>query len=291
MKAVARLKIAIQKNGRLNNDSLELLIKCGLKFRLSPQSLLCHVENLPIDILFVRDDDIPTLVKDNICDLGIVGENVLFEKKIESLSIAKKLGFSCCKLAIAFPKTKEFTGLSCLQNLRIATSYPNLLQDYLKKNNIKAEIMEISGSVEIAPKLGMANAICDLVSTGRTLEDNELKVVAEIMRSQAVLIKKENIPSDKKMKTYPLLLRRIDSVLVAKESKYIMFHVPKKSLSSVKKILPGVESPTILPLSGKGDKVAVHVVSTEGAFWNTLENLKNAGASSILVLPIEKILY
>lgn len=291
----SRLRIAIQKSGRLNKDSMDLLLNCGLKIRTSQTSLFCHAENLPIDILFVRDDDIPTLVGDHVCDLGIVGENILHEKMSQNIKIAfdikKKLGFSQCRLSIALPEDTVFDGPQSLQNLRIATSYPNLLKHYLTEHGITAEVMVISGSVEVAPRLDMADAICDLVATGRTLEENNLKEVAEVMHSQAVLIKTTSDLSTEKNEMLELLLRRIEGVLKAQESKYIMFHAPKSALESIKTLLPGFETPTVMPLEGFLDKVAVHVVSREGIFWNTLEKLKKAGASSILVLPIEKMLY
>lgn len=298
MESTARLKIAIQKNGRLNNDSMDLLTRCGLKMRASQNSLLCHVENVPIDILFMRDNDIPTLIMDGVCDLGIVGENVLFERSIEckgnsakkEVETIKKLGFGRCRLSIALPKDKPFNGFDSLQGLRIATSYPHLLEDYLKRHHVKAQTMVISGSVEIAPRLGMADAICDLVSTGRTLDENNLKEVKEVIQSQAVLIKTNTDFQLNKIEIFDLLLRRIESVQKAQESKYIMFHAPKSSLQAIKDILPGCEAPTIMPLEDTNDKVAVHVVSGEGVFWVTLEKLKQAGASSILVLPIEKML-
>lgn len=297
MQAIPRLRIAIQKSGRLNNDSMDLLSKCGLKIRPSKNSLLSHAENLPIDVLFVRDDDIPTLVIDGVCDLGIVGENVLLEQTInrENKSKAcyhtiKKLGFSRCRLSIALPEERNYNHPNMLAGLRIATSYPNLLNDYLQRHNVNAEIMVISGSVEIAPRLDMADAICDLVSTGRTLEENNLKEVDQVIHSQAVLIKSTQLLKPEKVETFDLLRRRIDSVLKAQESKYIMFHAPRTSLEAIKNILPGCETPTVLPLEGFDDKVAVHVVSSEGIFWITLEKLKQIGASSILVLPIEKML-
>lgn len=299
MKEKPRLRVAIQKSGRLNNDSLDLLSRCGLKIRMEQNSLLRRGENLPIDVLLVRDDDIPTLVANGVCDLGIVGENVLFEKTARSkenkqtlnLEIIKQLGFCRCRLSIALPNKKKFEGPVSLQGLRIATSYPNLLQNYLVKHHVKAEALIISGSVEIAPGLGMADAICDLVSTGRTLEENNLKEVAELIQSQAVLIKSTTELEKNKNKIYELMLRRIESVLRAQESKYIMFHAPKTALDLITHILPGCETPTVMPLEGIPDKVAVHTVSREGVFWITLEKLKQAGASSILVLPIEKMLY
>lgn len=292
MKPVTRLRIAIQKSGRLNNDCMDLLLKCGLKIKTSQNSLLCHVENLPIDILFVRDDDIPTLVMDDICELGIVGENVLLEQvnTNKNYSITKKLGFSRCRLSIALPSEIPYVNSASLQGMRIATSYPNLLKQYLDQQNVQAEIMTISGSVEIAPRLDMADAICDLVSTGRTLEENNLKEVEQVIQSQAVLIKTQASISSEKNDTIDLLLRRIDGVLKAQESKYIMFHLPKASLQSIRQLLPGCETPTVVPLDGMADKVAVHAVSGEGVFWSTLEKLKMAGASSILVLPIEKMM-
>ncbi|PCI36503.1 MAG: ATP phosphoribosyltransferase [Thiotrichales bacterium] len=289
------LKIAIQKKGRLNKDSVDLLLKCGMKFISATNTLMARCENLPIDILFVRDDDIPTLVKDGICDLGIVGQNVLLEQ-VTSKDDANKfsqileLGFSKCRLSIAFPEEKTFTDVSCLQELSIATSYPNLLQQYLDKHSIRATILTISGSVEIAPRLGMADAICDLVATGRTLEENNLKEVSVISKSQATLIQSTKTLSNNKQEIVELLLRRISGVLQAMESKYILFHAPIQALNIISKLLPGSETPTVVPLEGIKDKVAVHLVSSEGVFWETLEKLKQAGASSILVLPIEKML-
>jgi ATP phosphoribosyltransferase len=296
MKTTPRLKIAIQKSGRLNADSLDLLVRCGLKIRVHPNSLLCHGENLPIDVLFVRDDDIPTLVMDGICDLGIVGENVLLEKtggshkSTASFNTLKTFGFGLCRLSIAVPEGMTYTAPSNLNGLKIVTSYPNLLQEYLTKHHIQAHILTISGSVEIAPRVGMADAICDLVSTGRTLEEHGLKEVAEVIKTQAVLIQTTHAMELEKTQTLELLMRRMDGVLQAQESKYIMFHAPKSALEAIKKMLPGFESPTIMPLEGVTDKVAVHAVSSEGVFWNTLEKLKQAGASSILVLPIEKMM-
>lgn len=298
MKTPARLRIAIQKSGRLNNDSMDLLNRCGLKIRVTSNALYCHCENVPVDVLFVRDNDIPTLVMDSVCDLGIVGENVLFEqvleyqekKLVKEFDTIKQLGFSRCRLAIAVPKNKSFENPQSLQKLRIATSYPNLLKQYLEKNQLDAEIMTISGSVEVAPRLDLADAICDLVSTGRTLEENHLKEVDLVLQSQAVLIKTKNALSPEKLDTLELLLRRIEGVLKAQESKYIMFHMPKNALTCLKEILPSCEMPTIMPLKDVADKVAVHVVSLEGVFWTTLEKLKAAGASAILVLPIEKMM-
>lgn len=299
MQSKARLRIAIQKKGRLNNESIDLLRRCGLKINANPSALLCQVENLPIDLLFVRDDDIPVLIMDGICDVGIIGENVLQEKALtwvemglkKELRVAKRLGFCRCKLSIALPKNQPYTeDQTTFQNFRIATSYPNLLRQYLLVKQICAEIVNISGSVEIAPRLDIADAICDLVSTGRTLEENNLQAVATVMESEAVLIQSSLELDSNKADIFMLLLRRIESVLKAQESKYILFHAPKTSLAAIKQLLPGCETPTITSLEGSDDKVAVHVVSSEGVFWGTLEKLKQAGASSILVLPIEKML-
>lgn len=294
-----RLRIAIQKKGRLHQDSIALLLQCGLKMHFNDNALFYHCENLPIDILFMRDDDIPTLVEDGICDLGIVGENILKEHTAAlskytaadyPIEIIKHLGFSFCKLAIALPQECIFQSPQDLQGLRIATTYPNLLKAYLSEQEIKADILTISGSVEIAPRLGMADAICDLVATGRTLEENHLKQVLTILMSQAVFIRNNRPFNLEKQNTYDLLLRRMNGVATAQESKYIMFHAPRSALPAIKALLPGSEAPTILPLNGEDNKVAVHVVSREAVFWNTLEQLKQAGASAILVLPIEKML-
>ena len=298
MKNRKRLRIAIQKKGRLNSDSMDLLLRCGLKIRTSQSDLFCHVENLPIDLLFVRDDDIPTLIMDNICDVGIVGENILLEKDLyqknngnnKCFKIERPLGFSCCRLSIALPQDKPYLNVRSLSGLQVATSYPNLLAEFLTKNKVKADILNLNGSVEIAPQLDMADAICDLVSTGRTLEQNNLREVDKVIDSQAVLITTNKALSTDAAETYNLLLRRINGVLQARESKYIMFHAPKDSLKTIKALLPGAESPTIMPLEFTDEKVAVHTVSSEGVFWVTLEKLKQAGASSILVLPIEKML-
>lgn len=290
-----RLVIALQKKGRLNSTSIDLLKHCGVNIRVTDNSLIAKCKDLPIDILFVRDDDIPTLVMDGICDLGIIGENVLLEKhlddksKTDNFETVKKMGFSRCRLSIAVEKNKAETTTS-LDGLKIATSYPNLLQQYLEQNNINAKVLFLSGSVEIAPSLEMADAICDLVSTGRTLEENGLTEIEKIMESQAVLIKSTNRLTAEKKDVFDLLLRRINGVIQARETKYIMLHAPQSKVSTITDLLPGSEVPTIISLGEKADKVAVHSVCSEGVFWGTLEKLKAAGASSILVLPIEKIL-
>lgn len=286
-----RLKIALQKKGRLNRDCLNLLTQCGLKLRMKENSLVSHCENLPIDLLFVRDDDIPTLVSGKICDLGIVGENVLREQTaISTQKPIQKLGFARCRLSIAVPLEFPYQNLKCLENKRIATSYPNLLKQFLSTQNVCSDIIPINGSVEIAPRLSMADAICDLVSSGSTLEENYLKEVETVFQSEAVLIQSSTPPEKDKQATLDLLLRRIQAVIKAQDSKYIMFHLPESALPDIKNYLPGFESPTIMPLEGIKNKLAVHLVSREGVFWDTLEKLKALGASSILVMPIEKML-
>jgi ATP phosphoribosyltransferase len=289
-----RIRIAIQKKGRLNNDSLTLLRCCGIKFRVQANDLYCFSENLPIDLLFVRDDDIPTLIADDICEFGIVGDNVLQEFELNNptakLTRLKALDFGQCRLSIAVPNNWSNNKLNSLNNKRIATSYPALLQQFLNKNNIEANIIRLSGSVEIAPQLDIADAICDLVSTGKTLEENNLRELVVVMQSQAQLIKNNKNLNQTQQDICDLLLRRINGVQKANESKYIMFHAPTNSLTEICNLLPGAETPTILPLEGYQDKMAVHAVASEGVFWVTLEKLKQAGASSILVMPIEKML-
>jgi ATP phosphoribosyltransferase len=294
-----RLRIAMQKSGRLSKDSQSLLKSCGLKINLREQRLIAHVENMPIDILRVRDDDIPNLIMDGVCDLGIVGENVLDEVRLEreatgqmpsEYEVLKRFDFGKCRLSIAIFEDEEYTDVSQLNGKRIATTYPLLLNRYLKDNNIDAKVVNLKGSVEVAPRAGLADAICDLVSTGATLEANGLKEVQEIYRSTAVLIQKKSLQSNEQQELIDKLMPRINGMMQAKESKYIMLHAPKDKLDPVIKLLPGAENPTILPLAGNEEQVAIHVVSTETLFWETMEELKELGASAILVLPIEKML-
>jgi ATP phosphoribosyltransferase len=289
-----RLRLALQKRGRLALSSLELLKRCGLQFRIKENALLTHVENFPIDLLLVRDDDIATLVFDGLCDGGIVGENVLFEAALASpdkeyLTIMP-LGTCRCRLAIAVPETFEFFQPGNLDGKRIATSHPFLLKQYLQERKICAETLILSGSVEVAPRMGMADAICDLVSSGQTLEDNKLIAVDTVLESQATFIQSPYADTEEKQSLFRMLSRRIKAVQHAEERKYILFHAPKNALNSICEQLPGAESPTILALPDKPDKVAVHVVSNERIFWDTLESIQALGASSILVLPIEKML-
>ena len=293
-----RLRLAIQKSGRLSTDSLDLLKNCGIKVKAPKEKLLLHSENFPIDILFVRDDDIPRLVMDGVCDLGIVGTNVLEETALErrnngaanGYSMERPLDFGGCRLAIAIPEERPFKGLGDLEGLRIATPYPQLTGRYLAEQKIHAEVVTLSGSVEIAPRLGLADANCDLVSSGSTLEANKLRAVETIFKSTAVLIRNTREFTPEKIHALEIMLRRIDGVQRAAEAKYIMLHAPKANLEVIKKLLPGSENPTILPLAGDDTKVALHAVCQEAVFWETMESLKKAGASSILVLPIEKMM-
>ncbi|MDP1603893.1 MAG: ATP phosphoribosyltransferase [Legionella sp.] len=289
-----RLRLALQKKGRLAKESISLLNRCGLKFRIKDNALLSHVDNFPIDLLFVRDDDIPTLVFDGLCDGGIVGENVLLEAALTSpvkkYTIIQALGSCRCRLSIAVPESFDYQGPGSLDGKRIATSYPNLLNQYLESRQICAEILFLSGSVEVAPRMGMADVICDLVSSGQTLEENKLIEVDTLLHSQAMFIQARK-PLEKELADLLVMLqRRITAVTQAIERKYIVFHAPKQALARICEQLPGAESPTILPLPASPDKVAVHVVSSEGIFWSTLETIQSLGASSILVLPIEKML-
>ncbi|QJC31574.1 ATP phosphoribosyltransferase [Enterobacteriaceae endosymbiont of Donacia tomentosa] len=294
----SRLRIAMQKSGRLSDDSTELLKKCGIKINLQQQKLIAFAENMPIDILMVRDDDIPGLIMEEVIDLGIIGENVLEEEVLNRLSrgenanylTLRRLDFGSCRLSIAVPINKNYKGLKSLQNTRIATSYPNLLKKYLDKYNIIFKSCMLNGSVELAPRVGLADAICDLVSTGASLEANGIKEVETIYKSKACLIQRCGKILDIKQKLINKLLTRIQGVIKARESKYIMLHVPNKKLKEVISLLPGAEYPTILPLANDKKKVAMHMVSSETLFWETMEKLKLLGASSILVLPIEKIM-
>jgi ATP phosphoribosyltransferase len=293
-----RIKIAVQKTGRLTDHSLHLLERCGLKFTQSKDQLFCYGENMPIDLLLVRDDDIPGLVSDDVCDLGIVGLNIVEEKRQGLQNDGREalfkqvfeLDFGHCRLSIAAPEGCDYEGIQSLTNRKIATSYVGILRDYLKQNDIPAEIVYLSGAVEIAPKLGRADFICDLVSTGSTLEANGLEEVDVLLQSEAVVIQTLAELGEDKQALVDRLLQRLDGVLQVRESKYIMLHAPRAALAEIRDLLPGSEAPTVIPLEGTRDKVAVHAVCRENVFWETLENLKAAGASSLLVLPVEKML-
>lgn len=279
------LKIAIQKSGRLNEKSVEILKNCGLSFENYKSSLISTVTNFPLEILFLRDDDIPEYVQDGIADLGIVGENVITEVNADVTHL-QKLGFGKCTLKIAIPNESEITEIAGLEGKAIATSYPVILEKYLKDNNVNAVVRTISGSVEIGPGLGLSDAICDIVSTGGTLKSNGLKPFAEVMKSEAVLIGNKGIELNEDVLE---LLQRIRSVLRAKETKYVVLNVAKSNLEKVVSLLPGVKSPTIVPLF-EPDWVAVHSVIAEQDFWEKINSLKAAGAEGIVVMPIEKII-
>ncbi|ABO90167.1 MULTISPECIES: ATP phosphoribosyltransferase [Aeromonas] len=293
-----RLRIAMQKSGRLSQDSQALFKSCGLKINLREQRLIAHVENMPIDILRVRDDDIPGLVMEGVVDLGIIGENVLEEAQLirasqglpAQVKTLKQLDFGGCRLSLAVPDDVAYTGPESLAGKRIATSYPGLLKRFFDEKGLNFKSVMLGGSVEVAPRAGLADAICDLVSTGATLEANGLKEVEVIYRSKAVLVQAPNPLNEAKQKLIDKLLPRIQGMQQARESKYIMLHAPKDKLDAITDLLPGAERPTIMQLAGDTNQVALHVVSSETLFWETMEQLKALGASSILVLPIEKMM-
>ncbi len=293
-----RLKLAVQKSGRLTDPSVDLLVRCGLKLSRGKDQLVGYGENMPLDLLFVRDDDIPDLVQEDVCDLGLVGRNVIEEKRLELLArgaparfdVVRSLDFGRCRLSIAVPEGTEYGGAGWLQGRRVATTYPFMLQQFLTERQIQAEIVTLSGAVEIAPRLGRADAICDLVSTGSTLVANRLREVETVLESHAVLIRTPVALTPVKDEWVSRLLMRIDGVQQVRESKYIMLHAPRSALPEIRRLLPGSESPTIIPLEGYPERVAVHAVCRENVFWETLERLKSAGASALLVLPVEKML-
>jgi ATP phosphoribosyltransferase len=282
---VKKLKIAIQKSGRLNEKSVELLEHCGLNFDNYKSSLISPVSNFPLEILFLRDDDIPEYVQDGIADLGIVGENVINETEVD-VAYLQRLGFGKCSLKIAVPNNNIIRELSDLNGKSIATTYPVILNKFLKTNNIQADIRTISGSVEISPGLGLADAICDLVSTGGTLKSNGLIAFADVMSSEAVLIGSKAAEKSDLVKE---LIQRVQSVLRAKETKYVVLNIRKENLDIIVKLLPGVKSPTVVPLA-EAEWVAVHTVIQEHDFWDKISQLKQAGAQGIVVMPIEKII-
>ena len=279
------LKIAIQKSGRLNEKSVELLKNCGLSFENYKSSLISPVSNFPLEILFLRDDDIPEYVQDGIADLGIVGENVILETEVE-VSYLQRLGFGKCTLKIALPNDSQVETLNDLEGKSIATSYPVILDKFLKEKKIKADIRTISGSVEISPGLGLSDAIFDIVSTGGTLKSNGLKAFADVISSEAVMIGRKGEENNEYVQE---LIQRIQSVLRAKETKYVVLNVPQQCLDQILKLLPGVKSPSVIPLAESG-WVAVHTVIPERDFWNKISELKAAGAQGIVVMPIEKII-
>jgi ATP phosphoribosyltransferase len=284
---MVKLKLAIQKSGRLSEDSLKLLKDCGIDLRNVKDRLKTESDNFPLEVFFLRDDDIPQYVEDGVADVGIVGENVVFEKN-KQVDIVEKLGFGKCRLSVAVPKSNEYTGASFLNNKKIATSYPVLVQKFLDENNVTADIHEISGSVEIAPGIGLADAVCDLVSSGSTLFMNGLKEVEVILQSQSVLIKNKNLSAELQSLLNKIIFR-IESVKKAKNNKYILLNAPNNKLNDIIALLPGMRSPTVLPLATEGWS-SVHSVVSENKFWDIIEQLKGAGAEGILVIPIEKMI-
>lgn len=293
-----RIKIAVQKSGRLTDHSMELLSRCGLSYSRGKDQLICYGENMPVDVMLVRDDDIPGLVQDDICDLGIVGGNTIEEARLELEAAGTvrifeqvtELDFGQCRLSFGIPRGLEYTGPASLAGKRIATSYPRIVAAFLAAEGVDADVVAFSGAVEIAPSLGKADVICDLVSTGSTLRAHELYEAQTILKSRAALIRTPiDVPETKRL-WMTRLVQRVHGVLQVKESKYIMLHAPRSALKEITALLPGSESPTIMPLEGRDDKVAVHAVCRENVFWETLEQLKEAGASSMLVLPVEKML-
>jgi ATP phosphoribosyltransferase len=281
------LKIAIQKSGRLHDDSIQLLKDCGIAVKNGHNQLKSVADNFPLEVYFLRDDDIPQYVEDNVAHIGIVGENVLFEKD-RSVEVVEQLGFGKCRLSIAVQKGEQYANPDFLQGKKIATSYPVLTQKFLEENKIIAEIHEISGSVELAPSIGLADAVCDLVSSGSTLFMNGLKEVQTILKSQAVLVRSKNLEQEQE-KLLNQLLFRIRAVKKAKNNKYVLLNAPNDSLDKIIALLPGMKSPTVLPLAETGWS-SVHSVLNEDEFWEKIEALKNAGAQGILVVPIEKMI-
>jgi ATP phosphoribosyltransferase len=282
-----KLKIAIQKSGRLNDDSINLLKKCGIKFNNGLGKLRAEAENFPVEIYFLRDDDIPEYVADGVADIGIVGENVVFEssKKVE---VIEKLGFGKCRLSLAVPKTFEYNSLQDFNRKRIATTYPNILGKFFAENNVDAEIHTISGSVEIAPSIGLADAVCDLVSSGSTLFSNGLREVETVINSEAILISSKNLNADLQI-ILDKLMFRINAVNAAKQNKYILLNAPNNKINEISSLIPGIKSPTILPLA-ESDWSSLHSVINENDFWEIVEKLKLAGAEGILVLSIDQMI-
>jgi ATP phosphoribosyltransferase len=281
------LRIAIQKSGRLQEGSLELLKESGLSFSNGKDQLKTQARNFPVEVLFLRDDDIPQYVEDKVADVGIVGENV-YAEKLKKNELIKRLDFAKCRLSLAVPRSENYTGVQYLQGKNIATSYPNIVRNFLKENKIEAGIHEISGSVEIAPGIGLADAICDLVSTGSTLMSNGLKEVEVVMQSEAILIATPQLDPEKQ-KILDKLLFRIEAVKKAKNNKYILLNCPNEAIEKITSVIPGMKSPTIIPLSRPGWS-SLHSVVDENDFWEKIDLLKEFGAEGILVIPIEKMI-
>jgi ATP phosphoribosyltransferase len=282
-----KLKIALQKSGRLSEDSIKLLKNCGISFGNGVAKLKAEARNFPLEIFFLRDDDIPEYVADGVADVGIVGENVIYEAA-KDVQIIEKLGFGRCRLSLAVPKSFNYQSLNDLKNTRIATTYPNILGKFIQENNIKAEIHNISGSVEIAPSIGLAEAICDLVSSGSTLFSNGLREVEIVLQSEAALIARKNL-DENYQKLLDKFLFRVRAVIAAKQNKYILLNAPNDKLSEIIRLIPGMKSPTVLPLAESGWS-SVHSVINENDFWEIVENLKLAGAEGILVVSIDQMI-
>ncbi|WP_019961656.1 ATP phosphoribosyltransferase [Woodsholea maritima] len=288
-----RIKIAVQKKGRLAEGSFALLDKAGVKLAYGKDQLLRRAENMALDLMLIRDDDIPSFVASGACDYGIVGENVLYELqadragRLNDLEVALELGFAKCALKLAAPKDGTIACAADLESKAVATSYPGLTKAYLSARGIRADIIEMGGSVEVAPRMHIADAICDLVSTGATLDANGLAAFETVLESQAVMIKRKDAPKDV---IGDILIERFKGVIASRQTKYILLNAPKDRLDDVRNILPGAQAPTVAPVVGRDDVVAVHAVCTEAVFWSTLEQLKSVGAQSILVLPIEKMM-
>ncbi|MEY4274106.1 ATP phosphoribosyltransferase [Aquirufa sp. 5-AUSEE-100C1] len=281
------IRIAVQKSGRLSEESLKLFKACGIKFESGGSKLKTVSSNFPIEFLFLRDDDIPGYVEDGVADLGVIGENVLMEH-IRQVNVVKELGFSKCRLSLAIPRNEQYTDLSYFEGKNIATSYPNLTNAFLAKQGINVTTHEISGSVEIAPSIGLAEAICDIVSTGGTLLSNGLKEVATVFQSQAVLIASKQLNAEKQA-ILDKLLFRIDSVQRGQNAKYVVLNAKESDVANIKALLPGMKAPSIMPLAESG-WVSIHSVISENDFWDIIEALREAGAQGILVLPIEKMI-
>jgi ATP phosphoribosyltransferase len=289
-----RLHIALQRSGRLSDLSRDLLREAGLRIESGKNSLTARAANFPADLMFVRDDDIPTFVSDGACEFGIVGQNVLEEAALgqteSGFEVLAQLGFGRCSLRLAAPERLPYDGPQSLTGQRIATSYPRLLRRFLDEQGIAAEVVEMKGAVELAPRLEIASFICDLVSTGATLEANGLRALETVLDSQAVLIRTRKPIDEARAEIAAQLMSRVGGVLATKESKYIMLNASSEALKRITALLPGAEAPTILPLHGRPGHFAVHAVCQESVFWETLQNLKAAGASAILVVPIEKMM-
>ena len=282
------LKIAVQKKGRLSDDSLALIRSCGISFTSVKNILMTSASNFPLDLLYMRDDDIPQYVEDGVADIGIVGENEILEKD-KDIEIIKRLGFSKCRLSLALPRDMEYNGLEDFNGKSVATSYPHILKQFFDKKGINAEIHEISGSVEIAPNIGLAEGIFDIVSSGSTLKMNGLQEVEVAMKSEALLVANKNLSAEKRALLDKLLFR-IDAVQTSKAHKYILLNAPNKSIDTIVNLLPGMKSPTILPLHGSSEFSSIHSVVKEDEFWEVIDKLRAAGAEGILVLPIEKMI-